>query len=358
MQKKTAVLLVNLGTPDSPLPKDVRRYLLEFLTDGRVIDIPWLWRQLLVRGFIVPRRYRESAKNYSEIWTDEGSPLLVYGNRVKILLQEALGSDYHVALAMRYQNPSIQDVLTKLEAYPRLIVLPLFPQYASATTGSVLQKVMELLRNKQVIPETRFIQSFPVHNKMIDAFCDRANAFDLKSYDHVLFSFHGLPERHLKKADRQHYCLRKKDCCKTLCHQNQQCYSAQCHATAYAMARSLELKPEDYSITYQSRLGRDPWVKPYTSDVLMEQLKKGRKRLLVFCPAFVCDCIETIHEIAVEYREDFLQAGGETLDLVPGLNDHPLWIEALKELVLEKNETKQNEQKTQQALMGEKEYVH
>lgn len=339
MKKKTGVLLVNLGTPDSPAPKDVYRYLIEFLTDGRVIDNSWLSRQLLVRGLIVPRRYRQSAKSYQAIWTPEGSPLKVYGYRLKTLLQKRLGNDYVTELAMRYQTPSISDSLNRLleNNCQRIVILPLFPQYASATTGSVHQNVMETVSKWQNIPEMVFIDQFATHPSFINAFSTLAAPFDLQAYDHVLFSFHGLPERQLVKADRsKQCCMKSKDCCAALSHQNQECYSAQCYGTANGIIQALKLPAEKYSISFQSRLGKEPWLQPYTGEVITNLAKQGKKRILVFCPSFVCDCLETIHEIGVEYAEEFKHAGGTALDLVPGLNDHPEWIDALVDLVKEK----------------------
>lgn len=335
MQKKTGVLLVNLGTPNSPKPKDVYRYLIEFLTDSRVIDTSWLIRQLLVRGAIVPLRYRQSARSYQAVWTAEGSPLKVYGYRVRDALQERLGGDFCVALGMRYQHPSIEEALEKLlqAQVERILVLPLFPHYASATTGSVHQKVMEVISRYEVIPEMTFVSQYATHPKLIEAFCDAAGKFCLVDYDHVLFSFHGLPQRQILKANRNGYCLKTEDCCRELCAKNQNCYSAQCYATARALERGLGLKAQDYSIVFQSRLGKDPWLQPYFSEVIEALAHQGKKKVLVFCPSFVCDCLETIHEIGVEYAQEFKKAGGERLDLVPGLNDHVKWIDALVDIV-------------------------
>jgi ferrochelatase len=335
MNQKTGILLVNLGTPDSPKPKDVHKYLIEFLTDGRVIDVPWFKRQCLVRGIIVPRRYKESAKSYADIWTEEGSPLMVYGLRVEKLLQESLGDDFQVALAMRYQNPSIESALETLKTCTKLIILPLFPQYASATTGSIHQKVMQVVSLWRNVPELKFINSFATNPKMIEAFCQIGRQFPIEEYDQVVFSFHGLPEKHIKRADPHGYCLKEKDCCKKMCSKNSTCYSAQCFATAQALVEKLGLEEGQYTVAFQSRLGKDPWLKPYMSETLHQLQKEGKKRVLVFCPAFVCDCLETIHEIGIEYRNEFLENGGERYDLVPGLNDHPLWIEALEAIINE-----------------------
>ncbi len=327
------VLLVNLGTPDSPSPKDVRRYLIEFLTDERVIDLPWLKRQFLVRWVIVPKRYQNSARSYSEIWTKEGSPLMIHGNRVKKALQDELGGDFIVELAMRYQNPSIAVGLESLrkQNLDQLIIIPLFPQYASATTGSIYQKVMEIIKKWQIVPEITFVNNFYDHPAFIEAFAHQAAKYPPEDYDHILFSFHGLPEKQLQKADCNNWCLQNSECCQTICDENRSCYAAQCYATARAIAQKCGIK--EYTVCFQSRLGKDPWIKPYTSEVI----QNGAKRILVFSPAFVCDCLETIHEIGIELVQEFTQAGGEHFDLVEGLNDSPQWIETLKQLVLERS---------------------
>lgn len=337
MESKTGVLLVNLGTPNSPQPRDVYRYLIEFLTDDRVIDLPWLRRHLLVRGMIVPFRYRQSARAYQKIWTEDGSPLMIYGQRVQHMLQRELGQKYLVELAMRYQKPSISDGINALmnADVDHLIVLPLFPQYASATTGSVHQRVQEVLSRFRVIPKLTLINHYAEHPALIRAFCGVADSYDLSHYEHVLFSFHGLPERHIKQADRSGNCLKNQDCCKKSTLDNRHCYCGQCYATARAIAKDLNIPQERYTICFQSRLGKDPWLQPYTSNIVQSLAKQGKKNVLVFCPAFVCDCLETIYEIGMEYAEEFHKSGGNKLQLVTGLNDHPLWIKALRELVLE-----------------------
>lgn len=336
MEKKIGVLLVNLGTPASPKPKDVYRYLIEFLTDARVIDLPWLQRQLLVRGIIVPFRFRQSALQYQQIWTDKGSPLMIYGKNVQHALQQSLGSSFKIELAMRYQEPSIEKGLDALlnANISHLIVLPLFPQYASATTGSVHERVQELLKARQVIPKLTLIDQFATHPSLIDAFCGTTKNLPMEEYDHFLFSFHGLPERHIRKADPFGKCL-SQTCCSQLCQTNQNCYAAQCYATARAVARQLNFPKDKWEVSFQSRLGKDPWLQPYSSVRIKQLGEQGIKKLLVFCPAFVCDCLETLYEMRIENAEIFKHAGGERLDLVPGLNDDPLWIKALYEIVLE-----------------------
>lgn len=333
----TGVLLVNLGTPDSPHPKDVRRYLIEFLTDHRVIDLPCLQRQLLVRGVIVPRRYKVSAKSYKAIWTSEGSPLLVYGNRVKKALQKELGDQYCVELAMRYRYPSIQEGLQNLlkKNLSHLIILPLFPQYASATTSSVHESLMNELKRLQVIPKVTFMNHFYDHPGFIKAFCSLAQKYDLNAYDQILFSFHGLPKRQLVKANCSGFCLSREECCRQIVGNNQNCYAAQCYATAYAIATELNLEENHFKVCFQSRLGKEPWIEPSTSATITQCAQTGMKNLLLFSPSFVCDCLETLYEIGVEYAQEFKQAGGESLTLVEGLNDHPIWIEALKEIIIQ-----------------------
>lgn len=334
---KKGVLLVNLGTPDSPSTTDVRKYLNEFLMDERVIDVNPILRTLLVKGLIVPFRAPKSAKLYKEIWSEEtGSPLKYYSIVQADLLQKSLGDTFHVELAMRYQNPSIESALDKMKnaQVSSIRVIPLFPQYASASTGSVLEKVMSVVSKWQTIPHLSFVNSFHDNELMIETFVDNARIHQPETYDHILFSFHGLPESQLKKSDRSNsHCLKKKDCCATLTKMNNFCYSAQSYDTARLIAEKLNLNQDKYTVCFQSRLGTDPWVKPYTSQVIKNLAAKGVKRLLVFCPAFVADCLETIYEVTTEYGDEFKALGGEHVQLVESLNHHPKWIAALEGLV-------------------------
>lgn len=334
---KTGILLVNLGTPNSPSTPDVRRYLTQFLTDGRVIDIPWLPRQLLVRGIIGPFRAPKSAATYREIWMPEGSPLMVYGQRLLAKVRARLAPEIPVELAMRYQQPSIEAGLKRLRdaGVERYVVFPLFPQYASATTGSVHEEVMRILSRWQGIPEVLLIGDYPDHPGFIQPFVAAAREHKLADYDHVLFSYHGLPKRQIRKADDHGVC-QFGTCCDQLGPSNRLCYRAQCLASTRALVRELGLQEGGYTTCFQSRLGRDPWIEPYTSDVLEKLAHQGVKRLLVLCPAFVADCIETIDEIAVEYAEEFREAGGETLTLVPSLNDRDTWVEGLIQILNDK----------------------
>lgn len=333
---KKGVLLVQLGTPDSPTTGDVRRYLDEFLMDGRVLDIPYFSRALLVKGVIVPRRAPKSAATYKTIWGEEtGSPLMHYSRKQQQLLQKELGDEYHVELAMRYQNPSIPDALAKLESMllESIRVIPLFPQYASATTGSVIDKVMEHMRKWQYLPQVTFVSSYCDDPLLVDVIVEHARRHDLSTYDHFLFSYHGLPVRQLGKVDSSG----QLSCPDFGCEQckrerNPYCYLSQCYTTTRAIVAKLGLTPDQYTVCFQSRLGKTPWIQPYTSDTLHRLAEDGKKSLLVFSPAFVADCIETLDEILVEYGNEFKALGGERVDMVESLNTNPKWIEALQKL--------------------------
>ena len=336
IMSKKGILLINLGTPDSPSTADVRKYLNEFLMDARVIDINPLARTLLVKGIIVPFRSPKSAKLYKAIWDDKtGSPLLHYSKLQHQLLQEKLGDEYMVELAMRYQSPSIGAALSRMKAalIGDITVIPLFPQYASASTGSVHDKVMEIVKQWQTIPNITFINSFHDNEGMINTFAENAAKYHPETYDHILFSFHGLPQRQLIKCDHtDSYCLKVDGCCNTLNDTNKFCYSAQSHHTAQLIADRMGITKDKYTICFQSRLGSDPWVQPYTSEVVARLAKEGKKRLLVFCPAFVADCLETVYEVTVEYGDEFKALGGEHVQLVESLNDSPTWIDALAKM--------------------------
>ncbi len=332
---KKGVLIVNLGTPDAPTRPAVWRYLNQFLTDWRVIDYPWLPRNLLVRWIIAPIRSGSSAKLYSKLWTDQGSPLKIYAENLVKGVQDLLGDDYVVELGMRYQNPSIGHGIRKLmeQRVSELIVFPLFPQYASATTGSVHDEVMRILRRRQIIPNVKLVNSYFDYKPLVDVFVENARKFDLDSYDHIIFSYHGVPQRQLRKGDCCGHCLQVDNCCQSISTANQFCYSAQCFGTTRAIAGRLGLQPDKYTTSFQSRLGPEKWAQPYTSKVIEEQAEKGAKRLLVFSPAFVADCLETLIEIGYEYQEEFEEMGGEKVDLVPSLNDHPHWVKGVADLI-------------------------
>ncbi len=331
------VLLLNLGTPDSPSVPDVRKYLLEFLMDSRVIDIPFLQRWFLINVIIAPFRAPQSAKGYRQLWTTDGSPLKVYGYQVTDLLQKSLGPNYHVVLGMRYQNPTLRSALLqfKNKGFKKIIVLPLYPQYASASTGSTHQKLMEEIKDWEAIPTLTVISQFFDHPLFIKAFAELGKKYMSEAaYDHFLFSYHGLPERQILKASPDGYC-RLSDCCNTFHGKNQFCYRAQCFATTRLLAKELSLKEDQYTICFQSRLGKEPWIKPYTDEVIKDLVRRGIKNVLVFSPAFIADCLETTIEIGREYQHQFKNLGGERWQLVESLNTSSTWIECLKHLVLE-----------------------
>jgi ferrochelatase len=331
---KTGILLVNLGTPDSPSVADVRKYLREFLMDGRVIDVPYLLRFALVNGIIAPFRAPKSAKVYKTVWLKEGSPLKVYGMSLSKKVQEYLGPDYVVRLGMRYQSPSIEEGLRAIkDAEPaRIVVVPLFPQYASATNGSVVEEVNRIVSGWQTIPAIAvtgpfFDQDFflqPIVNQLKAALSDNA-------YDQILFTYHGLPERQIKKGDHTGRCIVNPDCCKVLGAHNYLCYRAQCFVTTRLLAEKAGIPEQMVTTSFQSRLGRDPWIKPYTDEVISAWPAKGIKKVLALSPSFVADCLETTEEIGEEYKEVFEKAGGQHWDLLPCLNDSDEWVRNLGE---------------------------
>jgi ferrochelatase len=332
---KTGVLIVNLGTPDSPSVPDVRKYLVEFLMDERVIDIPFINRWMLVNLIIAPFRAPKSAKIYQQLWTDEGSPLKFYGESVEKKLQKVLGDQYVVKLAMRYQSPSIDKGLNELrkQCFSEIIVVPFFPQYASASTGSVYKKVMETVKDWEVIPEIKFINRFLDHPKFVKGFVDLGKKYmEQHDYDHFVFSYHGVPERQITKGDVANVC-QFGSCCDTLTAKNQHCYRAQCFETTRLLVKGLGIPEGKYTVSFQSRLGKTPWVKPYTDEIIPELAKKGVKSVLAFSPAFVADCLETTIEVGEEYKELFEKEGGQHWQLVESLNDSDIWVDALKDMI-------------------------
>lgn len=322
------VLLVNLGSPDSPAVGDVRRYLREFLMDGRVLDAPWPIRFFIVNCCILPSRPKQSAEAYHKIWTQEGSPLVAMGRRVQSLLQEQL--NIPVELAMRYQNPSIPHAIRELRRKDvrDLLVIPMFPHYAMSSFETAAERVKEIAC--RLAPEMNVKVAAPYYDdpQYIRALVSSAAPELERPFDHLLFSFHGLPERHLRKSDPTcNHCLKVDSCCEVPSIAHQTCYRAQCFATVGAFLRKSWVP--SHSIAFQSRLGKDPWLTPHTEDELRRLASIGIKRLCVICPAFVADCLETLEEIGMRGRDMFLEAGGEEYRLISCLNDHPLWIEAL-----------------------------
>jgi ferrochelatase len=318
-RSKIGLLLVNLGSPEAPTPEALKPYLKEFLMDPEVIDIPAPLRWMLVNLLIVPRRSRDSAALYQKIWSDEGSPLLVNSRSFAAALGEELRNedDLYISMGMRYGNPSILHALKQLPLteLTRLIVFPLYPQYAMSSTLTVQKKVREVLGSlPHATPEPEWISPFYGDPRYIDAVGDAsAETFAQFDPDFSLFSFHGLPQRHLKRLHK--VCLSEDHCCDRISDKNRNCYRAQCFATARSVAGVIGIPRERYSITFQSRLGRTPWIQPFTDHVIEDLPKQGVHRLAVFCPSFIADCLETLD-------------GGKELRLIPSLNSHPTWVKA------------------------------
>lgn len=329
-----AVLLINLGTPDSPSVADVRRYLFQFLNDPRVIDIPWLLRKILVNLIIVPFRAPKSASIYKKLWTKDGSPLLIHGKEVREKLSPALPGNYKVFLAMRYGNPSIKSVMEEIRIWQpnRITVLPMFPQYASSSTGSALEAFLKQVSQWWVIPEIKMISQFFFHPGYIKAFVERGKQYAVDEFDHVLFSYHGLPVRQVDKVYPEDLC-KDHHCESSLDEENLYCYKAACFETTRRIAAGLNIPEEKYTVAFQSRLDKN-WLKPFSDEVVETLPARGVKKLLVFSPAFVADCLETTIEIGEEYEHLFKKAGGEKLQLVESLNAHPMWIDTLRDLIL------------------------
>ena len=332
----TGVLLVQLGTPSSPSVRDVRRYLREFLSDPRVLDVPAPVRTLLLHGIILPFRPRRSAKAYAKIWSREGSPLLLHTEALAVRLQGRLGDSYRVRIGMRYQSPPLSDAIAELlaEGVERLVVVPLFPQYSSAATGSAVERVFAVLGARANVPPVTVLGNFFAEPAFAAAVATVAGPL-LEGFgpDYVLFSYHGLPEHQVKKADPGGWCLSSDSCCSEIRTENRFCYRAQCFATTSAIAGALDLGDGGYGTSFQSRLAGQRWIRPFTDHVLADLRERGVKRLAVLTPSFVADCLETLEEIGIRAREQWRELGGEDFLLVPCLNDHSAWVEALASLV-------------------------
>jgi protoporphyrin/coproporphyrin ferrochelatase len=331
------LLLMNLGTPDAPQSKEVRRYLREFLSDPRVIDINPVGRALLLNLIILPTRPKKSAHAYQSVWdAKRGSPLLYHSQDLTAAVATELGPTWKVVLAMRYGNPSIAAGLESLRSagIDRIVVLPLFPQYAASSTGSAIERVWSLAGERWNTPWLDIVPPFYADDGFLDSFAEigREHVTDFNP-DHTLFSFHGLPERHMAKSDDNgNHCLKASSCCDVITDGNRNCYRAQSYFTAKQIAQRMGLAAGTWEVSFQSRLGRTPWIKPYTDVVLDQIAKRGVKRLAVMCPAFVADCLETLEEIGMRASEQFVAAGGQALRLVPSLNSSKRWVSAVAAL--------------------------
>ncbi|MGN6163431.1 MAG: ferrochelatase [Flavisolibacter sp.] len=335
---KRAIVLMNLGSPDSTEVKDVRRYLDEFLMDERVIDKPWLFRALLVKGIIVPFRAPKSAEAYKSIWTKEGSPLIVISEQLRDALQKEMNEP--VAIAMRYGNPSpkaaFDELLQKNPDLEEVIAVPMYPQYAMSSYETAVEYAKEEYKKGGYRFKLTTIKPYYNNEDYLNALCESIRPYLKNEYDQILFSYHGVPERHIYKGDvTGHHCLKVPNCCEVPSEAHQYCYRHQCWTTTKLVVERLQIPKEKWSFSFQSRLGRDPWLQPYTAVRLAELPKEGVKKLLVVCPAFVSDCLETLEEIAIEGKEIFLHNGGEQFEMIPCLNVHPLWIGAIAKWVRE-----------------------
>ena len=335
MVKSTGILLVNLGSPDSASVPDVRRYLAEFLMDRFVIDVGYLLRKLIVTFTILPFRPKRSAEAYGKIWQEGGSPLVVTSHHVHKKLQSR--TNVPIALGMRYGNPSIRSgieiLMTRLDSLDELILIPLYPHYALSSFETAVDKTKSVLKDLQLSPRLHIVPPFFEREDYIQALVSVAEPH-LKHVDHLLFSYHGLPERHIKKTDPTgSHCLKTPDCCTKHSAAFGVCYRAQVFKTTQKVMEKLNVPA--HSVSFQSRLGRDPWLKPFTDHEFVRLAQSGVKNLAVICPAFVSDCLETLEEIGLSGREQFLEAGGESFQLIPCLNEHPLWIECLESMCKE-----------------------
>ena len=336
MSIKKGIVLMNLGSPNSPTTKDVRTYLNEFLMDEKVIDIPYLLRFLLVRGIIAPFRAPKSAAAYREVWTENGSPLVVLTKQLQTALQALI--DEPVAIAMRYGDPSpeaaFEELLAKNKDLEEVVLVPLYPHYAMSSYETAVEYAQKVHKMQNYAFKLSIIKPFYNQADYIKAFSSSIEPYLEQDFDHILFSFHGIPERHIRKGDMTgQHCLTINNCCTVDSPAHEKCYRHQCFKTTELAAKALNLPPSKYSISFQSRLGRDPWLTPFTDFRLKEMPNEGIKKLLIVCPAFVSDCLETLEEIAMEGKEIFLQAGGTSFTVIPCMNAQPAWVKTLEKWV-------------------------
>jgi ferrochelatase len=328
---KRGIILMNLGSPDSPEVNDVKRYLDEFLMDGRVIDVPYLLRALLVKGFIIPKRAANSAHAYSTIWTKAGSPLVEFTRQ----LQKAVQQNFEepVEIAMRYGNPTpehvYENLLKKIPDLEEVILLPLYPHYAMSSYETAVEAMKEVHKKKGYKFKLNIIDAYYNNADYINALAESMRPYLQQGYDKLLFSYHGIPERHIRKSDTtKGHCLSSANCCEIDSEAHAHCYRHQIRVTTKLVTQQLNIPEDKYEIAFQSRLNKN-WLKPFT-DVRLEELpKECVKKLLIICPAFVSDCLETLEEIAMRGKEDFINAGGESYEMIPCLNVHPLWVLAI-----------------------------
>lgn len=332
-QKRTALLLINLGTPDAPTVPAVGRYLTEFLNDKYVITLPWIFRKLLVNLIIIPFRVRNSTRLYKLLWTPEGSPLVVYLKRLKQKLQAILEPHITVFTAMRYQHPSLRATLADIRdgGFERVIVLPLYPQFAESTTTSTVEEVERIVKGWNLQSEMCYIEQFHDHPGYIAAYTEKIRSYNPDKYDFILFSYHGLPISHIENVHRI-FNIDNSECTNASPDHAHLCYLAACYNTTKLLVEQLNLPKERYTTSFQSRLSKD-WLEPFSDKTLVDLARQGHKRVLVVAPAFVADCLETIVEIGIEYKQLFRENGGEELTLVESLNADDCWVEGIKSII-------------------------
>lgn len=330
------LILVNLGTPEEPTPKAVNKFLKEFLSDPRVVDSA-IVRNLILKPIVIPKRSKKSAEAYESIWMEEGSPLMVYSKKLLEKVRYNLAGEYLVELAMRYGEPSIEGAFESFKGMEvdEIFVLPLYPQSTLSTTQSVIDKVREVVKKQEVEAPVKFLPNFYRHDEFILPFAQLTKeALEKDEYEHLIFSFHGVPQSHISQVrSNKSVCMMRENCCDEITSENRFCYRAQCFDTARKIASRLNLSSENYSVTFQSRLGRAKWTEPYFKNTLEDIAYLDLKKVLVICPSFVADCLESLEEIAISYKEEFQELGGEVLDVVPCLNDNDLWAEGIPELI-------------------------
>lgn len=333
------ILIVNLGSPDTANVRDVRRYLREFLMDEYVIDKPYLLRKFIIECFILPTRPKDSAEAYNSIWWKEGSPLLVLSRRLEKALQENIKTP--IELGMRYGNPSVKEAISNLckrvDNLEKILLIPLYPHYAMSSYKTAVVDVENTIKKLKLNLDLEIISPFYNDEKYIDALVESTKESLDWDYDHILFSYHGLPERHLQIVDStKKHCLKVKNCCQVLSPAHDTCYKHQVLVTTDEFVKKANIPKDKYSISFQSRLGKDPWLKPYTDFEIERLAKSGVKNLLIMSPAFVSDCLETLEELCIRGDEMFQEAGGRKLKVAPCLNDHPKWVEAVSNWCQEK----------------------
>jgi len=327
---KKAVLLANLGSPDTAEVSSVRRYLNQFLMDRYVIQLPWLFRRMIVSLFVLPSRPKASAQAYQSVWMEQGSPLVVLSEQLKLALQAKL--DMPVQMAMRYGQPSIESQLLLLnqQNIEEVLYIPLYPHYADSTVRTSIEEAERVIDKHNLTVKLNVLEPFYDEPDYIDALVATAQPYLEQDYDHLIFSYHGLPESHIKKLDTTgQHCLNSADCCQQAHDAHKTCYRHQVMTTTARFVEKAGLDSSKYSVAFQSRLGRDKWLEPNTEDRLKELAQAGTKKVLVICPAFVTDCLETLEEIAIRGQEVFIEAGGDELNLIPCLNDSSAWVDVL-----------------------------